>query len=83
MRNYGIPLKQVFQKTKIQQEMEKRLDEFQKTANIEMQRRKTEANHDRTMREQFVQIRHYFENRNRNQDGHKKPNSCRRRLFKK
>ena len=62
MRNYGMKLHKVFQKEKLQHEMEKRLTEFEQI-HTTTSARQQELNRERFQRRQFQQIRSFFENR--------------------
>ena len=62
MRNYGIPFSQVFQKDKLEREMEEHITAFERVTSRLDVRRMTMMRQQH-MRQQFVQIRNYFKNR--------------------
>ena len=60
MRNYGVPMQQIFQKERIEKEMEMRISNFEKNMAQQNAKRRSIAQQ-RSMREQFVQVRRFFE----------------------
>ena len=96
MRNYGLPLKNIFQKQKIREEMEKRVTLFEKTSKLMVpQYQQMTMMRQQHYRQQYNQVRRFFEQRDTNRtnrtdnDNNRvrarctNKSTCKRELFKK
>ena len=85
MRNHGIPLNRVFQKDKLQQEMEKRITDFENTRDTNSStHQRRNMMQQQQYRQQYQQVRRFFNERRHldNRCHHHKP-GCKKQLFKK
>ena len=77
MRNYGIPITQIFQKEKLKKEMLTRLEKSKHTAQNTARDVRTMMQQQQ-MRQQYLQIRQFFENRRSNNYGAEQQQNNRR-----